>query len=118
MVPVLLAALLMIAMIILLCLATFGGNGDVGRWAAISTIWLTLPVMIAAAILFVLIVAITYALVRLAGFIPRYTREAQRFVFQIEAGARRTAQVAHRPALIFPEIGLLIRKGVNRIRGA
>ncbi len=45
--PIILTFLVFIAIIVLTSLATFRGNGDVGRWAAISTIWLVLPVMIA-----------------------------------------------------------------------
>ena len=116
--PVVVGGLIMVAMIVVLCLSTFGGNGDVSRWAAISTIWLTLPVMLAAIILFTLIVAVTYLLSRGASFIPRYTREAQRVMFQVEAGAKRAAQIAHRPVLLFPEIGVLLRRGVQRLRGS
>jgi heme/copper-type cytochrome/quinol oxidase subunit 2 len=44
--PILLTVLVFIAVIVLTSIATFRDNGDVGRWAAISTIWLVMPVMI------------------------------------------------------------------------
>ena len=35
--PIIVAAILFLAVVVLVNLATFGNNGDVGRWAAIST---------------------------------------------------------------------------------
>ena len=49
--PILLTVLVFIAVIVLTSIATFRNNGDVARWAAISTIWLVLPVMITGLIL-------------------------------------------------------------------
>ncbi len=50
--PVVLSALLFIGMIVLISLATFNSGGDVGRWAAISTIWIVIPIMLAGLTLF------------------------------------------------------------------
>ena len=41
---IVLAALLFVGMVVLVNVAAFGGSGDVGRWAAISTIWIAIPV--------------------------------------------------------------------------
>ncbi len=115
-VPVVVAALVIVAVLYLLVTAAFGGGGDVSRWAAISTIWLTLPVMIAAFLILAVLVAITVLLVKVQQFIPPYSRRLQRLAFRIDASAKRTAHIVRRPMLIFPELGGLIRRGMQRLR--
>jgi hypothetical protein len=115
--PVVLAGLIMAGMIILVSAATFRGNGDVGRWAAISTIWLVIPVMIGGLVLLVAVAAIAYLLGRLTGLIPPYTYQAQSFASRVEAGARRVEELAHQPLKIVPEIGWLIKKAFKKMRG-
>ena len=44
--PVALTSLLIVALIVLINIATFNQGGDVARWAAISTIWIVIPIMI------------------------------------------------------------------------
>lgn len=114
--PVVLAILVLIGLIYLVAWGTFGAGGDVGRWAAISTMWLTLPVMIGALIALAAMIAVTYLLGRLAALIPRYTYTAQRYAEQMEAGAKKVERIGHRPLLIFPELGRLIKAGFDRIR--
>jgi hypothetical protein len=107
--PVLLAGVLVIGMAVLVSLATFGGTGDVSRWAAISTIWLVIPVLFVGLLILVALVAVSYLLGRVEGFIPPYSVQAQRFAVRVQAGARRVAEVSHRPTLLVPEIGRLIK---------
>jgi predicted PurR-regulated permease PerM len=118
--PIVLAGLLMIGFAILVGLSTFRGNGDVSRWAAISTIWLVLPVMLAGLLVLVALIGLAYLLGRLAGLIPPYSRQAQVFAYRVEAGAKRVQYMGHRPSLIFGEIGTLLKtalkKGVETAR--
>jgi hypothetical protein len=116
-VPVVLAGLILIAVTVLVAVATFRDNGDVDRWAAISTIWLVLPVMFGALIMLVVLAALAYVIGLAAGFIPPYTYKAQVFMSQVEAGAKRGAEYAHSPRTLVPEIGHLIRTGFRRLRG-
>ena len=116
-VPIILAGLLLIVAAYLVWVGTFQGNGDVATWAAISTIWLTLPVMFGALVLLVLFGGLAYLLGRAAGFIPPYTLQAQLFTSRMVAAAHRVEQVGHRPTLIFGEIGRLIRSAVRKVRG-
>ncbi len=116
-VPVILAALVLVAATVWVSVATFRSNGDVDRWAAISTIWLVLPVMLGALIVLVALVAIAWGLGWLAGFIPPYTYKAQVFVAQVEAGVKRGAEFARRPLLIVPEVRHLIARGLRKARG-
>ncbi len=114
--PVVLAALLMAGLITLITLSTFRGNSDVSRWAAISTIWLVIPVMIAGLVFLLLLIVIIVLLARVIGLIPPYSYQAQKFVHRIEAGAERIAEMARKPALILQELGVLVRRGIARAR--
>ncbi len=112
--PVLLAALVFIAVIILTSIAAFRNDGDVGRWAAISTIWLVIPVMIAGLVFFVLLIAMIYLLARINKLIPPYSYQGQRIAHQIEGSARRIAEMARKPLLVFQELGTLIRTAIAK----
>ncbi len=115
--PVVLGFLLLIGAAVLVSLATFNGHGDTARWAEVSTMWLTLPVMIGGVLLTLLFFALAYLIGMLAGFIPRYTYPVQKFTEQVQAGAHKVQTIGHKPTLIIPEIGRLIRMAFNRIRG-
>lgn len=116
-VPIILAGLLLIVAAYLVWVGTFQGNGDVPAWAAISTIWLTLPVIFGALALLVVFAGLAYLLGRAIDFIPPYTLQAQLFTSKMVAAAHRVEQVGHRPVLIFGHIGRLIRNTIRRVRG-
>ena len=115
--PIVLAGVLLIVAAYLISAATFQGSGDVARWAAISTIWLTLPVMFAALVLLALLIGLAYLLGRAADFIPPYSLQAQIFTSKMVAAAHRAEQIGYRPTLIFGEIGKLIKNALRKIRG-
>ncbi len=114
--PILMTALIIIAVIVVTGLATFRDHGDVGRWAAIATMWLVMPVMVAGLVFLVLLIAIIYLLARLNGLIPPYSHQAQRIFYRIEGGAKRIGEMARRPVLFFQELGRLIRTHLARAR--
>ena len=108
--PILLTVLVFIAVIVITSLATFRGNGDVSRWAAISTIWLVIPIMIAGLILLAILLAVIYLLAKLIGVIPPYSNQAQRFVYQIESYVKRGTEMILKPVLFVDLIKLQIKK--------
>src|SRR5512140_194589 len=75
--PIIVAGLLLIVATYFIAVATFRGNGDVGRWAAISTIWLTIPVIIGSLVWLALFIGLTWVIGKAAGFLPPYTQKAQ-----------------------------------------
>lgn len=79
--PVVISALLMIGLIVLICLATFNQGGDVGRWAAISTIWIVIPIMIIGIIVLALLIGLIYLMARALGALPYYTGLAQDYTY-------------------------------------
>jgi hypothetical protein len=79
--PIVLTFVVLIGMIVLISLATFRANGDVERWAAISTIWIMIPIMISLLIFLALMIGIVYLLARLLHITPKYTGLAQDYVY-------------------------------------
>lgn len=79
--PVVLSAVLMVVVVVLISLATFNSGGDVARWAAISTIWIIIPTLIAGLIVLALLLALIYGLARLLGALPYYTGIAQDYIY-------------------------------------
>jgi len=112
--PILLTVLVFIAVIVITSLATFRDNGDVARWAAISTIWLVLPIMIAGLVFLIILLALIYLLARLIGLIPPYSNQAQRFVYQVEGYVKHGTEMIVRPALFVDLIKLQIKKFTER----
>lgn len=81
--PIVLTSLLMIALFALIVYATFAQNGEVEQWAAVSTIWLVLPLLLVLLVVFALIAGMVYGMQRLLKIAPDYTGLAQAYVQMI-----------------------------------
>ena len=112
--PVVLFAILIVALIVLVNIATFRDGGDVGRWAAISTIWIVIPIMIAGFIFLALLTGIIYLLKRLLQITPLYTGQAQDFVHKIAIRIRRAADASVKPVIFLDSIGAMIKRLLGR----
>ncbi len=103
--PVAFAALLFIALIVLINIATFHQGGDVSRWAAISTIWIVIPVMVAGVVLLAILTALVYLMKQLLGITPKYTGIAQDYVNKAALYVKRGTEMAVKPVLFLDGIG-------------
>jgi hypothetical protein len=112
--PVIVAALLCIASIVLLNIATFRDNGDVARWAAISTIWIVIPIMIASLIFLAILVGLVYLLGRLLNIAPTYTGLAQDFVHKLAIRIRLAADQLVKPVIFLDSVGASINRFLGR----
>ncbi|MBV6400964.1 MAG: hypothetical protein CNIPEHKO_01259 [Anaerolineales bacterium] len=112
--PVILSVLLFVALIVLINIATFNQGGDVGRWAAISTIWIVIPVMVAGVVLLALLVALVYLMKRLLGITPTYTGLAQDYVHLAASYIKRGTEMAVKPVLFLDGIGASIKAFFGR----
>jgi len=112
--PIVLTAILFIAMIVLVNIATFRDNGDVGRWAAVSTIWIVIPIMIASLLFLAVLIGIIYLIARLLAIAPTYTGQAQDFVYRISGYVKRGANVAVKPVIFLDSIGAGIKAFFGR----
>ena len=97
--PVVVAGLLFLGMIVLVNIATFSYNGDVGRWAAISTMWISIPICLMGFVFLILLGGLIYLLGRLLGAAPVYTGKAQDFVHKLAIRIRRIADASVKPIL-------------------
>jgi len=97
--PVVLASLLIVALIVLINIVTFNQGGDVARWAAISTIWIVIPIMIGLLIFLALMVGLVYLMKKLLNITPTYTGMAQDYVHIGAMYVRRAADAIVKPVL-------------------
>jgi len=112
--PVALAALLFIALIVLVNIATFRDSGDVGRWAAISTMWIAMPVCAMGLVFLLLLGGIVYLMGRLLGIAPTYTGRAQDFVHKLAIRIRRVADAVVKPVITVSSVGASINRFIGR----
>ena len=114
--PVILASVLLIALIVLINIATFRDNGDVARWAAVSTILMVVPIMVGLILFLVLLVGIAYLLGRLLGVTPHYTGLAQDYVYRAAAIIKRALDALVKQIIEMQGVLASIREFFRRIK--
>ena len=97
--PMVLTSLLIVALIVFINIATFRDNGDVARWAAVSTIWIVIPIMIGMLIFLALLGGLVYLMMKLLNLTPTYTSLAQDYVYKAESYIKRAADAIVKPVL-------------------
>lgn len=97
--PIILSAVMLVGLVVLISISTFKQGGDVGRWAAISTIWIVIPVLIAGLILLAILIGLIYLMARALQGLPYYTRIAQDYVYKARGYIIRGADMAVKPIL-------------------
>ena len=112
--PIVLAAILFVGMVVLVNIATFRDNGDVGRWAAISTIWIVVPIGLAGLIFLALLGGLVYLMARLLGVTPTYTGRVQDFVHRLAIRIRRAADMAVKPVISVNGFGASLKALLGR----
>ena len=99
--PITVTVILCIALIVLINVAAFRDGGDVARWAAVSTIWIVIPIMVGLVIVLALLGGLVYLMYKLLDITPTYTGLAQDNVHKAAAYIKRGAD-----AVVKPIIGL------------
>ena len=112
--PIALTSVLIVALIVLINVATFRQNGDVARWAAVSTIWIVIPIMVGLLVLLALLVGLVYLMNRLLDITPTYTGMAQDLVHRVATYIKRGADAAVKPIFILDGIGASIKAFFGR----
>jgi len=97
--PVVLSAVLCVALIVLINIATFRDNGDVARWAAVSTIWIAIPIIIGMLIVLALLGGLVYLMAKLLNVTPTYTGLAQDYVNKVVVYIKRAAEAIVKPVI-------------------
>ncbi|PWB74074.1 MAG: hypothetical protein C3F07_08555 [Anaerolineales bacterium] len=112
--PVVLTALLIVALIVLVNVATFRDNGDVARWAAVSTIWIVVPIMIGMLIFLVLLAGLVYLMKKLLDITPTYTGMAQDYAHKFAGYIKRGADAVVKPIFVLDGLGTSIKAFFGR----
>jgi len=97
--PIALSVVLCIAMIVLINIATFRDNGDVARWAAVSTIWIVIPIMIGMLIFLAILGGLIYLLAKLMNVTPTYTGLVQDYVHKAAIYIKRGTDALVKPVI-------------------
>lgn len=97
--PMVLTSLLIVALIVLINIATFNQGGDVARWAAVSTIWIVIPIMFGLLIFLALMVGLVYLMKKLLNVTPTYTGLAQDYVHLGVSYVKRATEAIIKPVL-------------------
>jgi hypothetical protein len=112
--PIVVAALLFVATVLLVIIATVSGTGNVGRWAAVSTIWISIPTCLMGLVLLALFSGLVYLMAQLLGVAPRYTIQAQNFVHKLAIRIRRVADMLLKPIFAVNGFGATIKALLGR----
>jgi len=97
--PMVLTSLLLIGLIVLISVATFRDNGDVARWAAISTIWIVAPIVFGMVFFLALLCGLIYLMAKLLNITPTYTGMAQDYVNLAVSYIKRATEAIIKPVL-------------------
>ena len=98
--PLIMTVLLILAVAVLVGFSAFGEESGSGRWAAISTIWLVIPMMIIALIFLVVIIAMVYGMAHLLKITPPYTGKAQYYVNKAADKIQTAADTLTKPVML------------------
>ena len=109
-----LTALIFIGFIVLVSLATFRGNGDVARWAAISTMLLAMYAFILGFVFLALLVGMVYLLARLLHIAPHYTGRAQDVVQKLAARIQHISNMIAKPIISLDSFGASVKALLGR----
>jgi hypothetical protein len=108
--PMLAAVAVIVALAVMTGIAAFQPHSEVGRWAAVSTIWIMLPLMAAGILLLIVLIAVIYGMARLLGILPTYTVQAQGIVWRIGETIKRGADMAAKPIFALEGITATLKR--------
>lgn len=97
--PIVLTGLVFIALIVFINIAIFRDGGDVARWAAVSTIWIVIPIMVGLLIVLALFGGLVYLMMKLLNITPTYASLAQDYVYIAEGYIKRATEALVKPVL-------------------
>lgn len=97
--PVALSVIFLIGIIVLISFSTFQSSGDVSRWAAISTMWIIIPILFIGLILLILLIGLIYLMALALGGLPYYTAIMQDYVYKARGYIKRGANMTVKPII-------------------
>jgi len=107
--PIVLTVLLCLVLIVFINIAAFRDGGDTERWAAVSAIWIVIPIIIGLVIVLALLIGLVYLMAKLLHIMPAYTGLAQGYVRKAAIYIKRGADAVVKPIFLIDGIGASIR---------
>jgi len=98
-VPVVIGAVIVLAIASMVILATATGSGNVSDWADASLILMIVPTMLMVFILMLILAGLIYLITRLLGVSPFFFRRIQDFFFLASLRVGKAADAATEPFL-------------------
>jgi hypothetical protein len=114
--PIVLASLLCVALIVVINVATFRDDGDVARWAAVSTIWIVIPIIVGLLLCLALVGGLVYLLAKLLGLAPTYTGLAQDYVHLGALYVQRATEAVVRQAINIQGVFASVRRFFEKLK--
>ena len=111
-----LVVLLVIAVAVITSMAAFGPNGRSPIWAAISTIWLVIPVMIFGLVFLALLGGLVFLLARTLQVLPPYSSDAQYYLNRAVSQIKLYSDKATEPVLFIEAFKASVRAIFGRSR--
>ena len=74
-----------LAVLVALTVVNGGSSGEVSVWADTSMIWLSLPVLVFAVLMALILFALVYLLAKLLRIVPTYSSKAQYYADQVSS---------------------------------
>ena len=103
--PMILAVLFIIIVVAVISgVGASGQNGEIPRWAAITTIWLIILIMFFGLLLLVILSGLIYLLARTLNILPPYSSQAQYYVNRGASEVKRYSDMAAKPVLFIEGI--------------
>jgi hypothetical protein len=88
---------------------------NLNRWASVSIIWMILPSMIIALILLVVVLGLLFAISRLLGILPGYSKIVQSYFTQAETTVSHITDQAVEPILRLRSAWAVTRRRGRRV---
>jgi heme/copper-type cytochrome/quinol oxidase subunit 2 len=98
-IPILITIALGLTLAFVIGSTALNEGGDSERWAAISTIWLVIPVLVFSLIVFALLIFGIYLMMRLLKLSPPYSAKAQYLVNRATQYTQHYSDLAVKPVL-------------------
>jgi hypothetical protein len=108
--PVILAAFIVVGLAALSIFAATRNNPGVSLWADIAAIWVIIPMMVLMLVIVAVTGASVYGMNKLLKVSPRYTGIAQEYVLWFAAEVRLWADRAVKPVLVVRSWSGVFRK--------
>jgi len=112
--PIILAVVLIVVVAVLMSIATLNGTGDSARWAAISTIWLLIPVMFFGLLLLAILVGLVYLLARTLHVAPPYFSLALTYVNRAASAIKNFSNAVVKPFIFLDSLGASLKAVFGR----